>query len=469
MQESDLKFRSLWIIVTTFILFCYAQTIVAERGTASVAQEVQLVTERTTDSPEPAVDEDEPNADEPESVTDAAAETLALAAIGTDTQTVDPGPSLTKADSAVEQDPKELSDSLDAEEDSLVEKAKTNATASKERVVAAKQTVAEVAEVDESSLVAAAEESSKVVNTLTDATVEAMTNNEVTAEEVKVAAKKTAKEKANAIDKKSSAPLDKQSTTTIDKTISKFDAAADDAAKEIAQPVLPKEPELADSVVETISKKRPKNTVKPTDEINASSEDLVAETSDRGVTAGAEPEPLVSSVPNTKVDDAKEVTVPDENQESSKTASTPSEKTVEPKPEVAPEVDVNAPPVPPGLSADEAKKPAKTVSSKKPWLGLRLDQPTPRIDKVYPGSGASETDIKPGDVIIRINDEELLNTVEVVNVVTGFKASETISVTVRRDSEEIEFDIFLGNSRPTAPAKETPSSEKTAPVDEPAS
>ena len=124
------------------------------------------------------------------------------------------------------------------------------------------------------------------------------------------------------------------------------------------------------------------------------------------------------------------------------------------EPEATNDSDVNAPPVPTKRSAARTAKTTEVAESKRPWLGLRLDQTTPRIDSVYPGSGAAETEIQAGDVITGINDEKPLTTDEVVKIVTRMKASDTIKLIVQRGVEQLEFEVDLGKPRPKKTAAE---------------
>ena len=590
MQETDLKFRSLWIIIVTIISFCYAQTIVSDPGIESVAQDVQLVGESTTiedepaedtsepapveselasSSPEPSVDEADQTANDPEPNTETSTTTLALAAVDLDSGQNNSGPSLAKSDSNDEQLAKETSTELsvasEIEEDSLLEESKASATDSTERVVAAKESVAEVAEIAESDLAAAVEKASDVVDVASDTAVETapeMTASDVPADEVSgVPAdevsgviEENVKEIVGSEDVKPSASPNSIPTTSSDKALSTFDAVPEDSLKEVAKPVLPADSTFEKPVNENVASKRPKKTSKPKDEVDAAAAKAtekrgeIAKSAETGTperaasvaedakvsivddspeskpamkqnreqsankqkkskqtkkakgkaadstdedTAASEPpmskksgsdapageksaaeapaaevaarsdvadeDGAASSVKteaDTEVANAKDAMEPEPAEQVSGGASDPSPETVDTEPELAPEVDSNAPPVPPGLSDEAAENLTEAALSKKPWLGLRLDQPTPRIDKVYPGSGAADTDIKPGDVIVGINDEEPLTTDEIVSIVTKLKASETITVAVQRDTEELKFEIFLGKPRPAAPTKD---------------
>ena len=106
-------------------------------------------------------------------------------------------------------------------------------------------------------------------------------------------------------------------------------------------------------------------------------------------------------------------------------------------------------------STTEVQGEEAPMAPKRPWLGVRMQQPEPTIILVYPNSGAAATKIAVGDTIAAIGDKEVTTTNELVTALGERSASETIDVTVVRGEERLKFQIYLGEARPEAKQIET--------------
>ena len=67
----------------------------------------------------------------------------------------------------------------------------------------------------------------------------------------------------------------------------------------------------------------------------------------------------------------------------------------------------------------------------------------PLVSEVHEGGGAKAAGIKPNDIITHVNGQRVLNFNEMKNVLESFITGDTVSVTVFREGETIEFSVTL--------------------------
>ena len=76
--------------------------------------------------------------------------------------------------------------------------------------------------------------------------------------------------------------------------------------------------------------------------------------------------------------------------------------------------------------------------------GLSVNQGA-YVAEVSAGSPAEEAGIKKGDIVTKVNDEEIISADGMILAVRGHKIGETVKVTVMRGDEEMTFDVTLGS------------------------
>lgn len=79
------------------------------------------------------------------------------------------------------------------------------------------------------------------------------------------------------------------------------------------------------------------------------------------------------------------------------------------------------------------------------FIGVQLDFGTsaPRIERLLPGLGAERAGLKPGDVIVALNDTAVTNREQVFEELREFRAGQTVKVRVQRAEEQFEAAVRL--------------------------
>ena len=79
------------------------------------------------------------------------------------------------------------------------------------------------------------------------------------------------------------------------------------------------------------------------------------------------------------------------------------------------------------------------------FIGVQLDFGTsvPRIETLLPGLGAERAGLKPGDVIVALNDTAVTNRAQVFEELSEFRAGQTVKVRVQRAEEQFEAAVRL--------------------------
>ena len=79
------------------------------------------------------------------------------------------------------------------------------------------------------------------------------------------------------------------------------------------------------------------------------------------------------------------------------------------------------------------------------FIGVQLDfgSSAPRIERLLPGLGAERAGLKPGDVIVALNDTAVTNREQVFEELSEFRAGQTVKVRVQRAEEQFEAAVRL--------------------------
>ncbi|HPI92935.1 MAG TPA: DegQ family serine endoprotease [Deltaproteobacteria bacterium] len=91
------------------------------------------------------------------------------------------------------------------------------------------------------------------------------------------------------------------------------------------------------------------------------------------------------------------------------------------------------------------------------WLGVSIQEVTPEIARavglkeakgamvtsVYAGDPADKAGVKPGDVILRINEDEVADSRSLTKMIGSLKPESKVTITVFRDGRSLEFTTVL--------------------------
>lgn len=94
---------------------------------------------------------------------------------------------------------------------------------------------------------------------------------------------------------------------------------------------------------------------------------------------------------------------------------------------------------------------------RRPFMGASIGNITPELKKqnnlpatkgiiinqVFENSSAESADVRPGDVIVKVNDWKVTNTLDFINHLKGFNANDKITVQYYREGEKSNKDIML--------------------------
>ena len=78
------------------------------------------------------------------------------------------------------------------------------------------------------------------------------------------------------------------------------------------------------------------------------------------------------------------------------------------------------------------------------WFGGTGPNTSLAIDRLEPGQGAAKAGLRPGDVIVRVNNLHPQQTQQVINHVVTFRPGAVIEVEVDRSGERKVFKVKLG-------------------------
>jgi putative serine protease PepD len=90
-----------------------------------------------------------------------------------------------------------------------------------------------------------------------------------------------------------------------------------------------------------------------------------------------------------------------------------------------------------------------TGTSRTPLMGVQLDMSYSdsgaRVESITRDSGADDAGLRPGDVIVAINDRRIDDATELVVAIRSYSPGETIKVGYTRDGQDRSTDLVLGD------------------------
>lgn len=87
----------------------------------------------------------------------------------------------------------------------------------------------------------------------------------------------------------------------------------------------------------------------------------------------------------------------------------------------------------------------RRIRPQRAFVGIQFDfsTSTPRIEEVMSGLGAEQAGVKPGDIILAVNDTVTTNRDQIVEILREFHAGQTVKLNLKRDEERIEAVVRL--------------------------
>jgi len=76
-------------------------------------------------------------------------------------------------------------------------------------------------------------------------------------------------------------------------------------------------------------------------------------------------------------------------------------------------------------------------------VGLEPDDQGPKISEVHPDGPAAKAGFKAGDIVLMVSGKKVANPAQLVKVIQGLKPGDQVTVTVKREEEEVELKAKL--------------------------
>jgi serine protease Do len=94
--------------------------------------------------------------------------------------------------------------------------------------------------------------------------------------------------------------------------------------------------------------------------------------------------------------------------------------------------------------------PSRKILHKRALIGVLLDfqAASARIKEVMPDMGAEKAGLKPGDVILAVNDAPIAKSEELTSTLRNYRDGHTVKLRVRREQEEFDAEVTLSLPKP---------------------
>ena len=93
-----------------------------------------------------------------------------------------------------------------------------------------------------------------------------------------------------------------------------------------------------------------------------------------------------------------------------------------------------------------------------------LEQKGAIVAGVLQGGPADKAGVKPGDVLMTVNGEEITDTTRLLNVIAQIKPGTDVKVRLMRKTKEVDLVVTIGKRPP--PPKTARTDEESDPADE---
>ena len=87
----------------------------------------------------------------------------------------------------------------------------------------------------------------------------------------------------------------------------------------------------------------------------------------------------------------------------------------------------------------------RRIRPQRALIGVRFDpsSPLPRIDELLPGYGAEKAGLKPGDIILTVNNTAVSNRQQVVEILGDFRDGQTVRLGLQREDEHFDAQLEM--------------------------
>jgi len=87
----------------------------------------------------------------------------------------------------------------------------------------------------------------------------------------------------------------------------------------------------------------------------------------------------------------------------------------------------------------------RRIRPQRAFIGVQFDltSSAPRVDQVMPGLGAAEAGLKPGDVILAVNDAPVTNREQVIESLREFRSGQTVKLHLQRGEARLEANVQM--------------------------
>ena len=94
--------------------------------------------------------------------------------------------------------------------------------------------------------------------------------------------------------------------------------------------------------------------------------------------------------------------------------------------------------------------PSRKILHKRAMIGVLMDvqAASARVKEVMSGMGAEQAGLKPGDVILAVNDTPITKSEELTRTLRNFRDGHTVKLRVQREQEEFQAEITMSVPKP---------------------
>jgi serine protease Do len=87
----------------------------------------------------------------------------------------------------------------------------------------------------------------------------------------------------------------------------------------------------------------------------------------------------------------------------------------------------------------------RKIRPQRAFIGVQFDARSsePRVDRLEEGLGAEKVGMKKGDLIVAVNSEAVTNRKQVIDALGEFRQGQTVKLRVKREEDELDFEIEL--------------------------
>jgi serine protease Do len=85
------------------------------------------------------------------------------------------------------------------------------------------------------------------------------------------------------------------------------------------------------------------------------------------------------------------------------------------------------------------------IRPQRAYMGVTFDRSAPRliIDQLEPGFGAEEAGLKPGDIVLKVDERIVTNSAQVIEILQEFRQGQKVHIRYLRAQQELDADIEL--------------------------